>query len=311
MPSVNDIYSKVRSGKLTASDCVELFGESTETVHEDRPPHAHAHISKEGFRFGESTDLAALREELIWLRARLNNKYTTKPPQYEEWKKSFPKVQQAILKLEQNRDIGNTEGAHLDPVLMKKMIPHKYQLEPGRGTGHGLPDYTTRAVHSQFEDSESAIMALFYSLTSNGGKTALYELTSGWFFNSSWNRMTIHSLTAANGLNEGPIAPAGNGSAPSAHPLRGQDIGMVERGPGSAGNATLTSATIGRVTTVFDRIGAGQLRIVTHYPTVTRTANGFDAAKANTHDFVQFVNFASRMRESKDYPATAPATMKW
>jgi hypothetical protein len=311
MPSVNDIYSKVKSGKLTASDCVDLFGASTVTAHEERPPHAHAHISKEGFRFGESTDLADLREQMIYLRGRLNNKYTVKPPQYEEWKKSFPKVQQAILKLEQNRDIGNTEGAHLDPVLMKRMIAHKYQLEPGRGTGHGLPDYTTRAVHSQFEDSETAIMALFYSLTAAGAKTALYQLTSGWFFDSSWNRMTIHSLTAANGLNEGPIAPKGDGSTPSAHPMRGRDIGMVERRAGSAGNAPLTSAVIGRVTSVFDRIGGGQMRIVTHYPTVTKTANGFDAAKANTHDFVQFVNFATNTRESKDYPATAPVAMKW
>jgi hypothetical protein len=196
-------------------------------------------------------------------------------------------------------------------MLMKRMIPHKYQLEPGRGTGDGLPDYSTRAVHSQFEDPESAIMALYYSLTSKCGKDALYQLTNGWFFNSSWNRLTIHSLTAANGLNAGPIAPSDNGSGPSTHPLRGQAIGMLERGSGSAGSAPLTSAIIGRVITVLDRIGAGQLRVTTHYPTVTRVVRGLVATKVNTHDVGQFVNFAAKTRQSTDSPASVPATMKW
>lgn len=310
MPSVSDIYGKIRSGALTASDCVELFGASTETQGEAHPPHPHAHISKDGFRFGESTDVKQLRAEMIWLREKLNNKYTNRPPAYESWKKSFPKVQQAILKLEGKKGLDNTEGVHIDPVLMQRMIPAKYRLDQP-----GMPDYSNRVVHSQFEDSETAIMALFFALNCPAGKNAIYEISNGWFFSASWNRVTIQSLTAVKGLNKGPIAPAPakDGSAPSAHPLRNAGIGMIERGAGAAGQGATPGRAIGRVTTVLDRIGSDQLRVVTHFPVVAWAppAPLNAAAKANTHDFIQFVNFAKNEREWKDYPSGEPATMKW
>jgi hypothetical protein len=311
MPGVSDIYSKIRGGKLTASDCVELFGESTVTKGEDHPPHPHAHVAKDGFEYGESGTLKELRAELIWLRAKLNNHYTVKPAMYPTWKKRFPKVQQEILRLEGKQKLDNTEGVHIDPMLINSNIGAKYRLnEPS------LPDYSARQQpHSQFQDSETAIMALYYSLNCAAGLNAVYEIMNGWFFSASWDRVCIQSLTSSKGLRKGSIAPAApeDGSNPSAHPLRDEDIEMVERGAGGAGSAPTPTAAVGRVTTVLDRIGGNQLRVVTHFPMVAwnppQAANV--GAKLNTHDFVQYVSRSRNEREWKNYLAEEPNVVKW
>lgn len=307
MPSVNEVYGKVNSGALTASDCVELFGASTETKNEVHPPHPHAHIAKDGFVFGVSTDLNELRAQLNWLRMKLNTKYTNKPADYEKWKKDFPKVQQKILKTETARGLNNTEGTHIDPAILQQVIPAKYRLNQP-----GMPDYSQRNRHSQFEDSETAIMALFYALNCKAGLNGLYELTHGWFFSSSWERIVLQSLTAVKGLQSGPIDPEPPATtAPSAHPLRGQDIEMIERGRGGGGVAPALTQAIGRVTTVLDRIGANQLRVVTHFPVVAWTPPPELAAQLNTHDFVQFINRTKNTREWKTYRSDAPTAITW
>jgi hypothetical protein len=308
MPSVDYIYAQVRSGTLSGSDCVELFGESTETLGQAHPPHPHAHIAKDGFVFGETSDLAQLRQELIYLRMKLNTKYGTRPPAYETWKKDFPKVQQKILALEARQGLNNKEGTHIDRATLQAMIPAKYRLDQPP-----LPDYSQRAnPHSQFEDSEAAIMALFYSLNCKAGLDALYELTHGWFFSSSWDRFVLHSLTAVKGLQNGPIQPEPvDGGAPSAHPSRNRDFRVVERGAGAAGAAPTPKSAIGRVSTVLARVGASQLRVVTHYPVVAWTPPPAHAAELNTHDFVQFVSFARNERIWKTYRSDAAAAMTW
>jgi hypothetical protein len=307
MPSLSDTYYKIRDGSLTASHCVDIFADSTVTEGIAHPPHPHAHMSTDGMVIRDTGDLKAARERVIWLRMKINTKYKTKPPEFDSWNREFTKLQQNILKWESDKAEKNLEGLHLDTVTKQKHIPAKYQLQT---------DYTVRNAHSQFEDSESAIMALFYVLRSEAGKMALYEIMNGWFFSASWTRVSIQSVTGVKGLQAGPIAPkVKEGETASSHPLRGRPIGMVERGQGSAGQAPRPQVAMARITTVLDRVGSNQVRLVTHFP-----RSGWNApnnihfnGNSGNFDFVEFVNFNAHpsKKEWKWYASTTPATLVW
>lgn len=304
MIKLADIYKQVRARKLTAAECVELFAHSTITEGIAHPPHPQAHISKDGFTHHKwLTEYDELHDRMIWLRARLNNKWKNRPPEYQSWKKEFQNVTAKMQKIEQNIDVSNTEGVHLDSKFATR-IDKKHRL--GR-------DYTTRTMHSQFEDTESAVMALCFALNSRAGEDALYSISQGYVFRATWNRATINSKTSVIGLS----SPLKKIVSSSSHPLKGKPIRMIERGQGGAGSAPTPQASIERTVTVLQASMEGILTIVTHYPVKAwPTPPGLRGFAGNLakHDFVEFTTTADYIRadrEWRSFPVESSPQLRW
>lgn len=309
---LSEVYYRAKGGRLTASECVEVLGGSMKTQGEAHPPHPHAHIAKDGFTHELPNEYDEIKDRKDFLLSKINNKSSKKTTKMERqaWSKEHGKIVGKLQKIVDHTEESRFEGLHLDPDTMARHVQAKYRL------GN---QYHQRAQHSEFEDSETSVMALFYALRSPAGVAALYEIMHGWFFNASWTRVTIASKTAADGLASGLKAPAvAKGKKPSAHHLRGRPIQMVERGAGGAGAAPVPRVAIDRVVTVIDRIGSDDIRLVTHYPTNAwtlphnaRFGGAPFAGAVAAHDFVQWRKHHPYGSDWKAFPKAAPADLSW
>lgn len=248
MPKVRYFQIRTASKTVTGADCVDLIAKSTVT-HENtaapgappawtalpHPPHAHAHVSRDGFQRA----LVPAQEQD---RKSLAGSATLGP------------VGQARLDRHKAVLAQDVEGRHIDPAHRGTFHPAHQIVDPGGGR------YIDRPVHSQFEDSEAAVMALVYALNTPAGQDALAWLTG------PGRRAVLTSATAANGLTAGPEPYVDPPATFSAHAQRGRTTRVVERGAGGAGAAARPRLAIAAVTLVLDYAPDGELRLVTHYP---------------------------------------------
>ncbi|WP_224243230.1 FYVE zinc finger domain-containing protein [Hyalangium gracile] len=265
MPLVSLFLKRVTNGldsknadykyRLSVTECVDLMFASTVTHAPSstpvtagttwtpvstHPPHAHAHISGEGFS---------------------PTKGKTAPKESEHLD---PVTRAAYLGIHQERLI-------VDPQVTKKIA----------GTKTKVPEpYTQRKKHSQFEDSEVALMTLFFALNTETGQQALLHLetaTSGGGFVA--RRAVLNSQSAAECLKKLPML---KDKKPSSHPLRGKTPGVLERGTGGAGAAPVTNQAIVGTVTVLDATATGDLLVTTHYP-----VSSWKTAPSASHDKVE------------------------
>jgi hypothetical protein len=246
MPYVKYFASRAASNSITGADAVDLLSSSTRTVGFTRPPpHPHAHIYKDGFVHAltqtERNDMMSLESN----RKRLGAKGLAKLAYYHGRKTALQGA--------------NQEGLHLDPLTRGKAVHLDHQIvDPVKKGKTNL--YIDRGTHSQFEDSEVAVMALVHVLNTAAGEKAMQYLTD------DDSRVTIVSKSAANMLNARAPAFKNLKLPPSAHPLRKQVPQLLERSKGNSGAALVGKEPFGSVVSVFDRCKNGVLLLVTHFP---------------------------------------------
>jgi hypothetical protein len=286
---LSDVFNKLCKvgGSVTGSQCVEIFASSTLTT-SPYPPHPHAHLSKDGFNAQETGEVWTLknrRKVLIEkVRQAGGNLERRSKLEYE-----LAAATRQIRELEERQRIGGQEGVHLDPKTRGGFVDPNTALTN--------EDYTQRTSHSQFEDAETAVMALYYALNCDAGKDAIKWLQPG----KGYNRACIYSKSAINGLahmsaqaEKGPTDANKKPLQVSYHPMRGQTIQMLERGKGESGKATTTSVAIERVVTILSRGSKDELILTTHYPVAAMNlaskikASVIPKSGAHTYDFVRF-----------------------
>lgn len=281
MPYAKYFLARAKSKNVTGADVVDLISSSTRNVGHKNPPHPHAHIHKEGFIHADLTPhqqnqrRALAGDKKITVRAK------------------------GILAGLNQKAMANKEGLHLDPAKRAMMAPDR-QL---KDTGGDM--YINRMKHSQFEDSEVAVLALVHSLNSEAGAAAM-----AWL-DIPGKRVAITSLTAANLLNAGPVNLKHPAKA-TAHPLAGKVAKVIERGPGASGVAKNAVADIYSVVSVFNSNAKGEIVLVTHYPTQKAVA-------APTQDSVQKLQWNTKIYVKVGAPTpftttvtpAAPVAIEW
>lgn len=308
MPFVSYFRSRSKDLKVTGSDGVNLLLDSSRTHDEAggggapvynpiaHPPHPHAHINKDGFE----------QVTVTWQLGHANTSLDYRSLHYDRNLKKGGATGKGKQRLESYRN-RNVEGLHLDPARRRHYShPLSQIIDPTNKKGVAKP-YMDRKKHSQFQDSEAAAMALVYALNSTAG----YEAMN--FLNDlvKRRRVSITSITAANALNQGPLAFKNPGNKVlSAHPERGNIAKVIERGPGAAGKAATPTSAIAATVSVFDAMPNGALRLVTHYP-VSNTAVVKDSVRFQYHHNNKY--FKNEKANGK-YTAKVfggPAAFKW
>lgn len=272
MPFVSYFAARVKNFEITASDATDLFLTSTIThtpggkgappVPMAHPPHAQAHIAKEGF---QGTNFAPLTVKEQTRRVNLMaNKARTREQDTEL---------QSLNDRHNKVSAFGKEGMHIDPATRDTYAdPMQTVVDPVK-KGAANP-YTKRPLHSQFQDSEIAIVALYHALNTKAGAEAL-----GYLNKTPGGRAVITSLTAAEALNMGPLKLKNAPKKLSPHPDRGKTAEVVLRGTGASGvaapaihNKVVLPATakMEAIISVLDHQAGGQLVLTTHYPSHTK-----------------------------------------